>query len=264
MSTGTKSGGDWLESRHEKLAEQSRKTKTYLDVIENRMKCGLGTGPEPPFGRDVKDEKSNEQSTNPPAVKPYSEIITPLGEWYDNDFIPSYAKFHSAVDAWKPEETRTQVMMAAVVDARKEFEPKYRSLHKIIKDNPLITNEDLAKMGFPWGANVKTQKPVTQNVPKIKIQHPSDGVVAIYFSGEHNPKGGKEPDTHGAELVWAVLDHIPATMGELIHSTFDTNSPLRLTFDISDKGKTVYFAARWENNRGEKGPWTAVFSAVIS
>jgi hypothetical protein len=29
------------------------------------------------------------------------------------------------------------------------------------------------------------------------------------------------------------------------------------------RGKTVYFALRWENTRGEKGPWSEIMSAII-
>ncbi|MDR2362267.1 MAG: hypothetical protein LBD91_06005 [Prevotellaceae bacterium] len=28
-------------------------------------------------------------------------------------------------------------------------------------------------------------------------------------------------------------------------------------------GKTVYFALRWENTRGEKGPWSDIMSATV-
>jgi hypothetical protein len=31
----------------------------------------------------------------------------------------------------------------------------------------------------------------------------------------------------------------------------------------TDRGKTVYFCLCWENNRGEKGPWSEIVFAVI-
>lgn len=42
------------------------------------------------------------------------------------------------------------------------------------------------------------------------------------------------------------------------------NSPAHtLTFDENQRGKTVYFALRWENTRGEKGPWSQIVSSII-
>jgi hypothetical protein len=68
---------------------------------------------------------------------------------------------------------------------------------------------------------------------------------------------------HGAEIVWAILPEPPKDISELIHSAFCTASPFRLEFKESDRGKTVYLCVRWENTTGEKGPWTAILSAII-
>ncbi|MDR1667969.1 MAG: hypothetical protein LBS03_09840 [Bacteroidales bacterium] len=55
----------------------------------------------------------------------------------------------------------------------------------------------------------------------------------------------------------------PADMGELIHSTFDTHTPLILTFKESERGKTLWFSARRENACGEKGHWGEIQSVII-
>jgi hypothetical protein len=44
---------------------------------------------------------------------------------------------------------------------------------------------------------------------------------------------------------------------------FDTNSPLDIEFTEEDRGKVVWFAVRWENTRGEKGPWSEIYFAII-
>ncbi|MDR3350232.1 MAG: hypothetical protein LBN98_01120, partial [Prevotellaceae bacterium] len=67
----------------------------------------------------------------------------------------------------------------------------------------------------------------------------------------------------GAELRWAILEAPPVHIDELIHSTFDTHSPLTLAFDENQRGQTVYFAFCWENTSGEKGPYSPVQSVVI-
>jgi hypothetical protein len=36
-----------------------------------------------------------------------------------------------------------------------------------------------------------------------------------------------------------------------------------LEFEGHDRGKTLWYAARWENTRGLKGPWSPIESVII-
>jgi hypothetical protein len=61
-----------------------------------------------------------------------------------------------------------------------------------------------------------------------------------------------------------MISDVPVVdVNELIHSAFDTRTPFSLEFQGHERGKTVYLALRWENTRGEKGPWSSVQSAII-
>jgi hypothetical protein len=65
------------------------------------------------------------------------------------------------------------------------------------------------------------------------------------------------------EIAWALSDTPVTRWNELTHSNVDTNSPFTLVFENDQCGKTIYFAIRWENTRGEKGPWSEITSAII-
>ncbi|MDR1344997.1 MAG: hypothetical protein LBJ39_06550, partial [Tannerellaceae bacterium] len=69
---------------------------------------------------------------------------------------------------------------------------------------------------------------------------------------------GKPYGQHGVEIKWGLSDKPVTNPDDLPYSLFDTASPYTLSFNPDDYGKTVYIALRWENNRGEKGPWSAV------
>ncbi|MDR0728658.1 MAG: hypothetical protein LBF19_00825, partial [Prevotellaceae bacterium] len=73
----------------------------------------------------------------------------------------------------------------------------------------------------------------------------------------------KPAGVHGAEIAWAILDTPPDDWGALTHSSFDTHTPFRLSFPGDDRGKTLYFALRWENTTGEKGLWSDIQSVII-
>jgi hypothetical protein len=42
-----------------------------------------------------------------------------------------------------------------------------------------------------------------------------------------------------------------------------TRTPFTLEFSGHERGKTVYFALRWENTRGEKGHWSPIQNAIV-
>jgi hypothetical protein len=50
---------------------------------------------------------------------------------------------------------------------------------------------------------------------------------------------------------------------DLTRSEFATRSPLELTFEEDERGKKMYFAARWETGAMKKGKWSDIFSAII-
>jgi hypothetical protein len=60
-----------------------------------------------------------------------------------------------------------------------------------------------------------------------------------------------------------IMDNPPKSVDELIHSEFDTHSPLTLKFNEEDRGKSVWMCGRWDNTKGKKGPWSEFYNAVI-
>jgi hypothetical protein len=59
------------------------------------------------------------------------------------------------------------------------------------------------------------------------------------------------------------LDHAPVHINELTIMLIDFQTPLVIDFDAADRGKTLYFVARWVSPTGEKGPWTVITMVVI-
>jgi hypothetical protein len=87
--------------------------------------------------------------------------------------------------------------------------------------------------------------------------------LRILFWDFGSKSKAKPHGVHGSEIRWAILDHPPVSVEELIHSSFDTRSPFELMFDERERGKTVYFCLRWESTRGDKGPWSEIVMAII-
>ncbi|MDR1335925.1 MAG: hypothetical protein LBK22_04930, partial [Tannerella sp.] len=69
---------------------------------------------------------------------------------------------------------------------------------------------------------------------------------------------------HGFEIGYLIGGAGQTVVPEMFtHSLFDTASPAKIHFPPEAIGQTLYIAFRWENTRGEKGPWSEVYQIVI-
>jgi hypothetical protein len=132
-----------------------------------------------------------------------------------------------------------------------------------IYNNPNVTEGDLIKLGLPIHDRTPTPSPDPDVEPELEVNPASAGVLEAKFGGKNERGHAKPKGMHGTEIRWLLSETPPVNWSELTHSEFATRSPLRFTFEGVDRGKKIYFAARWENNRGAKGPWTEIISAIV-
>jgi hypothetical protein len=130
-------------------------------------------------------------------------------------------------------------------------------------NNHHITDEDRKLMGLPIHDTKPTPAVVSISPPKAEAKQPSPAVVEIHFHDAESEDRAKPEGQPGAEIAWIVSDEKPADWDDLTHSSYSTRSPLRLAFKAPDRGKTLYFALRWQNTRGIKGPWSEIMSTII-
>jgi hypothetical protein len=161
--------------------------------------------------------------------------------------------------------TRTKVTVKNKNDARKLLEKTVRNdIKEFLNFNRALTGGDRETLGLPIYKTGRTPAKVATEHPDCDIDSSQIRRLIIHFfrqGGRHSK--AKLDDQHGMEACWAILAVPPLSISELFHSSFDTHSPLVLDFDECDRGKRVYFAFRWENTRGEKGPWSEIIFAVI-
>ena len=50
---------------------------------------------------------------------------------------------------------------------------------------------------------------------------------------------------------------------DLAQHALATRTPYVLQFDETERGKTVYFAAAWQNERGQIGAWSEIEKAFV-
>jgi hypothetical protein len=185
-------------------------------------------------------------------------------EWLDNDLLPKKAEWKVAWAAYENPATRNPSITFAKNEKRKKYEKVLRQLVKNLQCNTHVTPDDLHGMGILIPPSTHTDAPVEKYAPDSDTDTSTIGRLIFHFfeKGSRHRKG-KPAGQHGAELRWSLSETPVTEWNELAHSEIDTNSPFTLVFENDQRGKTVYFALRWENTTGKKGPWSEIRSAII-
>jgi hypothetical protein len=148
--------------------------------------------------------------------------------------------------------------------ARAEMEPEARSfINEFIRNSSLVSPEDKAAVGvYPRQPPHHVETPPTWPVLEPRDKGPRQVEVPYHDVGsEHR---GKPRNVHAVKIFYAILDHEPKSVAELIHEVTDTRSPAHIIFGEEDRGKRVYMAGCWEIEReGETGPMGEIVSGFI-
>jgi hypothetical protein len=126
-----------------------------------------------------------------------------------------------------------------------------------------VTDLDRDKMHIPNRDLIRTPHiDVTEVVEfELKLRNIREVLVNFWIKGQTHK--AKPAGYDGAVIVWDVLDTPPATVSDLTLHTMASRTPHALEFDETERGRTVYIAASWQNERGLIGQWSEIQNAVI-
>ena len=181
-----------------------------------------------------------------------------------------YATLTALLDTFKAKlaiaeapSTRTKTTVLAKNKARKTLEKELRqAVGEYLTRNHLVEDDDRNNLGLPIHKTTRDEAPVATTYPWVLVVPYLIRYLRFDFGGEETSKA-KPEGQHGMELAGLVGGEKPANVHVLTRSYFDTNSPLTIEFEEEERGKTFWFAVRWENNNGKKGPWSEIQSALI-
>ena len=177
------------------------------------------------------------------------------------DVSEAYSKFQQAHAAALGTHTSAQILarneaQAAAVKALRAFVNQYLRF-------PPVTNVDRVEMGIPNHDNIRTDhKEVTEMVDYVlHLRNIREIMIDFWIQGStHKAK----PATYdGAVIVWGISDTPPKHPDDLNHHAMASRTPFALHFDETERGKTVYVASTWQNERGIIGQWSEIKSAIV-
>jgi hypothetical protein len=182
----------------------------------------------------------------------WMHINPPLIMTYDVALAKALNPNRGAADVLEKNEAR-DILKTAVRKYVKEF----------LEYNSLISDDDRKRMGLPVHDPRPTPVHDPDTIPVVTVKVIAPGALEFHVVDSKSGKKAKPAGIHGFEFRWLVADTAPTDWEQLIHSSFSTRTPLKITFSGNDRGKTLYFALRWENTRGVKGLWTEIISTII-
>jgi len=138
--------------------------------------------------------------------------------------------------------------------------------------NPHVTNGDRETMRLTVYDVIPSAVPPPRLPVTGELHYPASGLVEI----RNIRASGNNPDErtdYGVRIYYGILGEPnerdrfrvsapPRTGDDLPHSVFTRQKKHRFDFS-GDNGKEVYFCMRFENSKGQEGPWGQVIKTYI-
>ncbi|MDR0421540.1 MAG: hypothetical protein LBH72_00825 [Proteiniphilum sp.] len=179
------------------------------------------------------------------------------------DFLRTAAGAFAALHARVDSPARTSVLVAEKNAARKVLETAIRRLAGWRLKNPAITNVDRVALGLRVRDAVPSTNPVPASRPEIEIEVVDVRRLRVLFRDMGSAGRAKPRGVTGALIAYALCGTPPTGTGALTRCVLATRTPYGLEFAEEERGRTVYFAARWQNRKGLCGPWSKIESAIV-
>jgi hypothetical protein len=128
---------------------------------------------------------------------------------------------------------------------------------------PPVTDEDRDTMGIPNHDHIRTPQPIPTTIPEIETDTRVIRQISLRLRNHGAVHWGKPDHIHGMELAWGIRDDSPGQISDLPHFENETSNPITLDFEEEERGKRIFFAARWVNNTAQPGPWSELLSAIV-
>ena len=172
-------------------------------------------------------------------------------------------KFKSNLEKSKDPE-RTHMDVVHKNDSKKELGRCIRYfvgayLNYNLEMNTIIWNA----IGIHPKSSLRNQAQKLTSKPKLELR-PGIRMVTVRYMNEVNHKVAKPKGARGIIYHWALLNEPPESPESFTMAKSVSSGPLVLEFNENQRGKTLYISARWENSRGEPGPWSDIVKTYVA
>jgi hypothetical protein len=164
-----------------------------------------------------------------------------------------------------PPEDRTPTINTRIKSAEKALVETMRDVKKRYFFVPPLDDGDLVSLGLkPRDTNpTPIARPTAR--PSADVRLVSAGAFDIVITPERDISNEKK-SYHGCKIIYELFEQSappPTDEKQLTESRFVRKKKESFVFQPRDSGKKAYFAMRYENSKGEAGPWCPIFSVLV-
>jgi hypothetical protein len=130
--------------------------------------------------------------------------------------------------------------------------------------NPGVSNMDKEKMSLPLRDTTPTASTRPLRQPGLVVENTRNRFEHMLKALNRDTGGTAKPaDAYGVHYAWQIGGEKPASAEDLPKGKFSRRITLTVTYSEADKGKPVFYAACYENSKGDAGPWSPIEEAFI-
>ncbi|HEX9997253.1 MAG TPA: hypothetical protein VGB45_08930 [Abditibacterium sp.] len=162
---------------------------------------------------------------------------------------------------------KTAVEAAATVKqtSRADLTGEIRSLVGIIQKFPATTDDLRRQLRINIAKETRTPVGVPTTFPALTIQNIGGLRHEIEFRDSATPTSKAKPaGVLGAQIYAQIGGTAPFDGAGMAFLGLDTKIPYTHQNEGADVGKQVFYCARWQNAKGEVGPWGPVVSPTVA
>ena len=209
-------------------------------------------------------------STPPPWNIPEAEVL---------ELTQLTTSAGAALDEAKSSQ-RTPVSTAKCKAAFEALTSKMRAMRNSYFRSPPLTETELVSLELKPKDMTHSPIPAPTAQAEADISRPGVHLIMLHL----RPVSGSLPDPHrssyGFRIYYGIMPpggatveaatgvkhelmQVPVTGEQLPFSRFTRRKKELFDFAPEDSGKTVFFCVRYENAKGDRGPWGPIFFTVI-
>jgi hypothetical protein len=175
---------------------------------------------------------------------------------------------------------KTEVITAQCKEAFHLLVEKMRFIKAHYFLSPPLTDADFVSLKLKPKEHAHTPIPPPVAQAEADFSRPGQHQLMLHLRAVSNSLPDPHRSDHGFRIYWGIMPaggasvefatggkrelvKPPVSGEELPHSKFTRKKNELLDFAQEDSGKTVYFCIRFENAKGEPGPWGPMLSTII-
>ena len=158
---------------------------------------------------------------------------------------------------------KTHLIVNKRKEAVKAFTAKVRDFVNHELHSRAVTDDDRIALGLPIHDTTPTPIGPPTTMPTLIIDLSIPRQIRFRYHDQDSHSEAKPYGVNGAVVGWGLLNSPPIKQKDLPHTFLATRSPFTMEFEEDERGKTLYIALCWQNERGQLGPWSDIQTAII-